>query len=236
MKCLSLSGFWDILVSIKVFAGISKKLSIATVQANNPRNTGVCKQQLHYLLFLQNPWSSAHRCFCAFYFFLCSIREESLGVVLRAVHISDRKRSSSERMSGLVGFFLEVGLSEGWKHKLGALHAVSSCQKLGFNTSASSLMAMNNEWTEKEKLQWLYFPWVNVWCIHACGTRQITTSIMLLSSSTQHEKIKVQTKILNSLARKSYLEIHTAGSLEHMPGSLCSLQVPCLFLTLPIKA
>lgn len=104
---------WDILVSLKVSAGIFKKLCKVTVQANNPRNTGVCKEQQRCLFFSQNPRGSARKCFCAVYFLLCSTREESLGVVLKAVHISDRNMSSSERMSGLVVFFLEVGLSEG---------------------------------------------------------------------------------------------------------------------------
>lgn len=45
--CSSLSDFWDSLVSIKVSAGISKMLCKATVQADNPRNTGVWKQQQH---------------------------------------------------------------------------------------------------------------------------------------------------------------------------------------------
>lgn len=68
--------------------------------------------------------------FCPFYFFLCSIREESLDVVLREVHIYGINRSSSENMFVLEVFSFPFKGGYVWRMEAQVFRGLEHCIQL----------------------------------------------------------------------------------------------------------
>lgn len=107
LKCCFMS-FWlgHILVRIKRSVAISEEFSSPPLVKPQFRLINNEESPQYFSFFLLERMGQTHEYFCPFYFFLCSIREESLDVVLRAVHIYGINRSSSENIcSGALFFF-----------------------------------------------------------------------------------------------------------------------------------